>query len=167
MMVVTTSGERRETPISREDILEQLSVLGVAEEINRGEKDEIHKAYIDGYVKAIRDAKAVVRELPVMNTAGGKKLVKRFYPRICVRGAWQKEGQSRQIGGNYYDQLRVVHGENSSYLAYLNMQAMLGTDFADEGYTFVGEHYPEEYGDRTEYIPFDEVWVEEKDDTSL
>jgi hypothetical protein len=39
---------------------------------------------------------------------------------------------------------------------------MVGTDYADEGYTFVGVKPFEEMGDDTEVVPFDEVWVEDK-----
>ncbi|MEG2702926.1 MAG: hypothetical protein RSA65_09935, partial [Clostridia bacterium] len=69
-----------------------------------------------------------------------------------------------RVGENIHHKLEVCKGDNSSWLSFLNTQCMVGTDYADEGYTFVGEKQFEDMGYDTEIVPFDEVWAEEPED---
>lgn len=149
-MVHSTAGIKTTRAISAESVKEQL----IGQLVFHSEE----KAVVDVLKQLIDD----IDNLPTFETADGKKLKKAYYPRIMVVDNCRKNAQPLQVGGNTHHQLEIRRGRNSSYIAFLNTQAMVGTDYADEGYSFVGTKPFQEYGDDTEVVPLDEVWVEDE-----
>lgn len=149
-MIYTTSGEKKSRAISAESVKEQL----LGQLIFHSEE----KAVVDVLNQLLDD----MDKLPTLNTIEGKKVHRAYYPRIMVKDNCRKDAEAFRIGGNSHHQLEVKHGDNSSHISFINIQCMVGTDYADEGYTFVGEKPFEEMDDDTEVVPFDEVWVEEE-----
>lgn len=151
-MIYTTSGDKSCRSINAEDVKEQIYGLLIFNSEN-AEKVEVLKELL-----------ATIDELPTLDMINGKKVRRAYYPRIKVKDNCRARAEPFQIGGNSHHQLEIRHGTNSSYIAFIDAQSMVGTDYADEGYTFIGEKPFEEMGDDTEVVPFDEVWIEDKEE---
>lgn len=149
-MINSTSGIKVSRAVSAEKVKEQLLGQLIFGEYNK-ELSEVLKRLIEA-----------VDNLPTEATVDGKKLKKAYYPRIMIKDNCSKNQKPFQIGNNTHHQLIIKRGENSSYISFLNTQCMAGTNYADEGYSFVGEKSWSEYGDDTEIVSFDEVWVEDE-----
>lgn len=149
-MIYTTSGDKGSRAINAESVKEQIYGLLIFNSENEQK------------VTVLKELLTAIDELPTLDTLDGKKMRRAYYPRIMVKDNCRKNAEPFQIGGNSHHQLEVRHGDNSSHIAFINVQCMVGTDYADEGYTFVGVKPFEEMGDDTEVVPFDEVWVEDK-----
>lgn len=152
----TTSGEKRVTPINKHRVLDIIQVVKAMELVKQNSnKDAIEM--LDRLEMEIEGISPV--QLP-----DGKKLVKRYYPRIMVKDTIGGHEYTFRVGDNAHDQLEILRGKKSSRIAYLNLQCMCSTEYEDEGYSFVGEKPYEDMFDETEIVPFDAVWVEEQEE---
>jgi hypothetical protein len=149
-MIYTTAGDKSSRAINAEEVKEQISGLLI---FNRENADK---------VDVLKELLATIDELPTLDTLDGKKMRRAYYPRVMVKDNCRDGAEPFQIGGNTHHMLEVRHTRDGSYLCFINAQSMVGTDYADEGYTFVGEKPFTEFEDDTEVVPFDEVWVEEE-----
>lgn len=154
-MISTTSANMECRAINAVAAKQQILMLAL--EYGDSKQEETINAILRKLLK-------IIDELPTVDTIEGKKVRRAYYPRVMVRDNCVKDGKPFFIGGNRHHKLEIRKTKHGSYLAFLNIQCMVGTDYADEGYTFVGEKPFAEMGDDTELVPFDRVWVEESEE---
>ena len=80
----------------------------------------------------------------------GRVLMQKRYPRVLVV-------DQAYPGDNVHDRLVIRKSEEGSYIAFVDMQSMAGTERMEDGYAFAGEYNKDEL---ELVVPFDTVWIE-------
>lgn len=150
-MYYTTSGNKKCRPINATTVKDQIICLIIS------------KAGNEDTGRTLVELLSLIDGLPTVAMPDGKKLQKAYYPRVMVVDNCGKDAKPFRVGENSHHELEVRKGDNCSWLSFLNTQCMASTEYANEGYSFVGEKQFEDMEEDTEIVPFDEVWVEEQE----
>lgn len=87
----------------------------------------------------------------------GRVLMQKRYPRVLVVDQAYPDDGLRRVGDNVHDRLVIRKSEEGSYIAFVDMQSMAGTERMEDGYAFAGEYNKDEL---ELVVPFDTVWIE-------